>query len=899
MADEKDYYDAGNIVDDIKKIKHDQISYKKDLAKLSSQLSAIDRNVAELVILGKNTSRINFGDTSDARSANHNFNDIQDKYRQNQRAKKSSFSTKSDNGDYAADDAWEAIKAALGLDNLKSRPGGSKLGKYLDKFESEFMSKMFNTKGLKTKLSDIMNRYADELGVSIEDIPGALGNGLANAIKNSKLTSGLGGAFNNVLKGYLGGLEKLGDSFFSEMHDYIDHGKFGQKSDTGSSSNENAESKQTSKSADDFKRAANESKTPNGESDSKGFFGSVGDFFKNFTKGSKANNDSDGPGGLGGFIQKIMGGLGKSLTSLLGPILGPIATLGVVFAPIVVLLEALEPILETLSALFGALGGAMNREEETRKKRQELAQKRLKDDINAMVKAPFDILKAAADELYGTWKESIHTINATQGYTKEDLQNFMSTMAKRIESEGYGQVISIADLNKDIAKVLDKGLTGKIGEEFAWMASKLNAAVPTQDFFSYADTYASLVANAQSAGMSQAAAIEHANKALENMASNLLYAGREISGGITIGLQSGADLFADSVKIAQAGRKSDNDTLAKITGTLTSASAIIGAIAPDLSKGIVDAITSAAIGGNNETIVALRSLSNQNASNTEFLKKFIEDPQQIFSSIFTNLSSIFNESPDAYMEKAEAYANLFGMSAEAFQRVDFNQLAAAISTMNVQNRAYDQNTQLILAGQTKTTDEQMKIAQINKYMQEEGLAYVMDNEVAQMIQQHMWDEQLAREMQETTYGVELVGKTFSLLDAIVGFVERLVNLFNPFYWAKKVANVIQSGQETRAWESDISDMLEAVKVGQGNPADKYMLTNRNNTYGLIGGDNKYLSVLKEAGLSDKSSNVSQTVETYRSAFSSLTLNINDLVQATRKNTIATLSNSVSSDKNSK
>ena len=86
-------------------------------------------------------------------------------------------------------------------------------------------------------------------------------------------------------------------------------------------------------------------------------------------------------------------------------------------------------------------------------------------------------------------------------------------------------------------------------------------------------------------------------------------------------------------------------------------------------------MTKAATGGNASDIVALRSLAGINASNTEFLRAFAQDPQKIFSELFTNLSKLQNMSQDAYMEVAEGLSSIFGLSMDSFARVDFAYLA--------------------------------------------------------------------------------------------------------------------------------------------------------------------------------------------------------------------------------
>ena len=81
---------------------------------------------------------------------------------------------------------------------------------------------------------------------------------------------------------------------------------------------------------------------------------------------------------------------------------------------------------------------------------------------------------------------------------------------------------------------------------------------------------------------------------------------------------------------------------------------------------------------------------------------------------------------------------------------------------------------LLASGQTTTTAEQLKMQQINQYMIEEGLAYVVDNAAARMIQEHMWDEQIARQITEATFAVDLAGSSLELLASIESVGNKLL-----------------------------------------------------------------------------------------------------------------------------
>ena len=521
-------------------------------------------------------------------------------------------------------------------------------------------------------------------------------------------------------------------------------------------------------------------------------------------------------------------GLLGELSTVAGPVIGQFASfipvVGAVVAGMMILdlaLDTLSPAIEGAKKLFNTLKDTGNRYYTSRQKNLELMEKRMAADLESVIKAPFEILKDAAEEVYKAWDSNIRVINGTQGYNKSDLQDLMSVYAQRLRNEGLTKVVSGSDITDSLAKVLESGLSGAVAEEFAYTATKLNAAIPTQDFFSYADVYAELAATAIKNGASESAAIEYANSQLETFASNVLYANRQLSGGFTTGLKNAQDLFEDAVKIAQSSKTGD---AAQISGVLTAVAAATGSIAPDLANSMTDIIVKAATGGNSSELVALRSLAGVNASNTEFLKQIATDPQKVFSTLFNNLADMQNMSNDAYMEVAEGLSSVFGISMDAFARIDFKYLADAISNMNVNNSSLDENIKLLASGETTTTAEQLRMQQINEYMIEEGLSYVLDNEVARSIQEHMWDEQLAREIMEAEYAVNLRGSALEFLESIKNTVDNIMRFLNPVgSMINSIVNVVNTSNEANAQLSDIAQILQLGKVGNNTPVSAAQL----------------------------------------------------------------------------
>lgn len=528
-----------------------------------------------------------------------------------------------------------------------------------------------------------------------------------------------------------------------------------------------------------------------------------------------------------------------------------VPVVGWVIAAVVVGLVALAaccgPAVDGLKELAEGASKSSKRHAESRKKNLDLEKERLAADVKTLVEEPFNILKEAAEEWYQVWDNQLRTITATQGYSKDDLYDLAGSFADRLRDEGLTSVISSADILQNLSKVLDGGLSNTVAEEFAYLATTLNAAVPTQDFFNYAEAYASLAANAIKDGAEEAEAIAYANSQLEQFANNVLYASRNLSGGFSTGLKDAQKLFEYSAQIATTAKTGN---AAEISGVLTSIAAVAGAIAPDVADSLVDAVVKAAVGGNSSELVALRSLAHVNASNTEFLQMLASDPQNLFKVLIDNLASMQNMSNGNFMEVAERLSEVFGISMEAFARVDFKYLSQAIGSMDTASGALAENMSLLKAGETTTTAEQLKMQQINEYMLEEGLAYVMDNEAARHIQQHMWDEQLNRELMEATYAVELQGSALSFLEGISHTIENIINLLNPIGWlTKAITNIALTATDGAAQQSDLRQMLELGKVGRGSTKSLYNLTTRNkdlnltdSLVGMMGGVSAYDAV---------------------------------------------------------
>lgn len=767
--------------------------------------------------------------------------------------------------------------------NMFSRNGGA-IGNFTNAFEKALINGIIGDDFTK-RLADIRDKLAQDLGVSFEEIPQTLGEQAGkNLLEMFKKTDWGKKGFDALSNGINNSMTRLKDNYINGVEsyirkntknkDYVYNGAFRQDAKQGvdvakqAGSNvdtntiKNVVSK-TTKGVEKSPTTTQSSVLMNDISSASDASMSMADAAEKAAEmaekfGSSASNASaalDGAGASAVGAEGAVAGLSGSLGSVL-PLI-PLAIAGFKFQ--MALTKGMQKLLFNVTGLDEALNHtkeylnaavrAANRREESQKKSIEEAKNRLKSDVEYLIKRPFEILNEAAQSWYDAWDQNLKTITATQGYTKSDVQALAASFADRLRDEGLTSVISSSDILTNLSKVLESGLSGKAAEEFAYIATILGETIPTQDFFSYAADYASIAANAVNQGKSQEAAIAEANSQLISFANNILYASRA-TGGLTTGLKDAESLFKQSVQIAQAAKTNSSSN---ISGVLATVAGVVGAIAPDLASGLTDAVYKAAVGGNASEIVALRSLAGINASNTEFLRQLSNNPQQVFSAMFMNLAKMQNMSADAFMEVAEGVSSVFGISMDAFARVDFNKLADAINRFDPASDSLAENLKLLKSGETTTNAEQLKYQQINQIILDEGLSYVIDSAEGRMVQEHLWQEQQTKQITEATYAVDLQGTAMSVLESLLNAVEKIQTLLTPGKWlGTKIANFVQTQKEATGLSQDIKQVLELSKVGSGNRDQLTQLTTYNRTYDLVpnivemyGGQSAYATEAKK------------------------------------------------------
>lgn len=736
------------------------------------------------------------------------------------------------------------------LENERSKSKGPK--SFSEGLESALMDAL-GVSNIKDQLGKSLSNFAKSLGTDVEGLPGLVGKELGQiAIKGIRSTKA-GGSLFKWVDGKVGGVQDaINKSMGAFNRDTPGSGTPSGKSnssanrankvaeDLGEDIKDVASSKVkdavTSSFKDDIGSIVNNlfGDLAGGEGIGSGIAKTIIGKFGGAAVGSDAATGAlsaaapEVAGVVSGTAEvatgsAAAGGALSGLAAMIGPLLPVLAEAVPVLIAIEAVTELLKPILQSLAVVFGVLSSAADKEAKMREERLENEKQRRKDDIETIVRRPFEILQDAAQELYDAWDSNIRLINGTQGYTKDQLFDLMSAYSKRLQQEGLEATVSSADITSNLAKVLQSNLQGDAAVEFAYLATKLESAIPTQDFFSMSSTWGSIAAQQIQQGKSSAEAYSYANQQLETFASEVLYASRVLTGGFTSGLQNASDLFASANKIAQTSRIGDP---AQIAAVLTGVSAITGAVSPDLASSLVDAVVSAATGGNASNLVALRSMAGINASNTEFLQALARDPQGIFADMFEGLARMQHTSDNAYMEVAEGLSSIFGLSMDTFARVDFDQLANSIRNMDLSTASLNENLAHLASGETTTDAQTQKIQQINKYMIDEGLSYMMDNEVARMIQQHMWEEQIANEIMDHTFAIEFADSTDALFKSVLDALDNIISLINPLKLIGKVVNMFATMGEAQAHEADIRQILELGKVGPGNAQSLYQLTTR-------------------------------------------------------------------------
>ena len=320
----------------------------------------------------------------------------------------------------------------------------------------------------KQNIGKSLNDFSKALGVEIKDIPGTLGKELGKNIIDRFKTTDLGDKlFTSVEQIRDKAMSDVKSAFYKGVNNYNSkHGSEFAKDAATNVRNDVASDMAKNAAVDAMKDAATGSATDAAASAA-------------MAEGSLT---------AGAAIEGITSALVAMGPQLLAVVAAMVALEAITWA--------LGPAIEGIKELFASMKKSANRYQETRNENLKYEKERLSKDVETIITEPFDILKESAQQVYDAWDRNIRLINGTQGYTKADLQSLLGEYSERLRSEGLSSVVNVADITDSLASVLKSGLSGAIAEEFAYQATILNSAIPTQDFFQYSSTYASIAANA-------------------------------------------------------------------------------------------------------------------------------------------------------------------------------------------------------------------------------------------------------------------------------------------------------------------------------------------------------------------------------------------------------------------
>lgn len=512
--------------------------------------------------------------------------------------------------------------------------------------------------------------------------------------------------------------------------------------------------------------------------------------------------------------------LGPELLALAPELLLVVGAVALVDAVFGDLFDSVGEFVGSIGNVVDSLETASKQYKTTSKENLDAQEKRFQQDIETYIKYPFEILEESAEEVRSTWSEVISTINQTQNYTKSDLQDLMSAYSARLQEEGLSSSIGTTDITSKLQSILDAGLSGDVAEEFAYISTVLENAVPTENWDSYAQSYASMVSTFVSQGYSTSAALSAANTQLTTFASNILNA-KDVSDGLTTSLTNVSDMFDSIVQITQTAGGSDTSSL---SSALSITQAIAGQISSSVGNDLVSQIVQAAVGGNSDELVALRSMAGTGAANTSFLKALYANPNSVLATMFENLSAMIDKSKDNYMEVAYSLADTFGISADALVRIDWDKLVSELRSNSSSTSNINNAVSLLASGESTTNAESQKLAQINEYLLDQGLSYIIDNDAAWQVQQHLWEQEIAEQLTESTFAVSIQESQWELITSFKNLLTDILRAIPGVGLFLGAVDTIDAINDLSNYTSDIAEMIDAGKVGSGNASQYHDLT---------------------------------------------------------------------------
>lgn len=535
----------------------------------------------------------------------------------------------------------------------------------------------------------------------------------------------------------------------------------------------------------------------------------------NATPGSGSGLISSAGNVLGSAAGDAVGGMagdaigGALATGALAPVLGPLApVVGQIAGDIIG-----DMLSKTIGEAFDALGELWKQLEGSNKKTRDDIIKagfdKIRQDVKAMGTYQIEVYQDSINKIYSAWDKNLAQVNATQGYTKEQLNTLQDSVAQKLDELGYSQAINAGDYLDELSRTLSANLGGELAEVFATQSLILQKAVPEFDASAMASQFAAIWTNAEKEGNDGEAAMVEAM--------------RQVAGATKAIEQStdGNNQFIKSIPnyleqaqtiVARAGGSVDQ--VASLTTQMMAAEGPLSSLAPQL-QGFTGELVTILTNQNDATAVALRSIMHDiNAdigiSATDFMKSFMDDTQGTLETAYRAIDQFIerNENPAAEQEFLSAMESVFGISGDKLAQLDFGYIADQLSQTNahLNTAALLDAEALVKGGETATLEEQLVNNTTNMLLAQNAVRDTLDNNLMRKLEQNELNMEKLVWESAATQSVDLAENTMSFFTKIKDIFLSILDPFGLFKAANSAISAEVSAAENAANYALVSNL---------------------------------------------------------------------------------------------
>ena len=513
---------------------------------------------------------------------------------------------------------------------------------------------------------------------------------------------------------------------------------------------------------------------------------------------------------LGSMAGDAVGSLaGDGLSAALTPVLGPLApVVGQIGGDIIG--EMLE---KTIGEAFEALGELWESlEGSNRKTRDQIIQagfEKIRQDVKAMGTYQIEVYQDSVSKIYSAWDKNLAQIDATQGYTKEQLNTLQDSVTQKLDELGYSQAINAGDYLDELSRTLNANLGGELAEVFATQSLILQKAVPEFDASSMASQFAAIWTNAEKEGNSGEAAMVEAMRQVAGATKAI----EKTTDGNNQFIKSIPNYLEQAQTIvARAGGSVDQ--VASLTTQMMAAEGPLSALAPQL-QGFTGELVTILTNQNDATAVALRSIMHDiNAdigiSATDFMKSFMDDTQGTLETAYRAIDQFIekNENPGAEQEFLTAMESIFGISGDKLAQLDFGYIAdqLAQTNANLNTSALLDAEALVKDGETATLEEQLVNNTTNMLLAQNAVRDTLDNSLMRKLEQNELNMEKLVWESAATQSVDLAEDTMSFFTKIKDIIVDLLDPFGLFKAANSAISAEVSAAENAANYALVSNL---------------------------------------------------------------------------------------------